>query len=81
MVKCEMYQRLVGMLIYLPHSRPNVAHVINVVSQFTHFPREVHQELVSRILCYLKSTPRKGILFHKNEELSLEASTDAELIH
>ena len=62
MVKGEMYQRLVGMLIYLPHSRPNVAHVINVVSQFTHFPREVHQELVSRILSLLEIYSKKGFI-------------------
>ena len=39
-------------------------------------PREVHPEVVSKILCYLKSTLGKGIFFKKNEELSLEAYTD-----
>ena len=39
-------------------------------------PREVHPEVVYKILCYLKSTLGKGSFFKKNEELSLEAYTD-----
>ncbi|RDX66852.1 hypothetical protein CR513_54343, partial [Mucuna pruriens] len=31
-----MYQRLVGKLIYLAHTRPNIAYSISVISQFMH---------------------------------------------
>ena len=63
------YQRLVGKLIYLPHSRPNIAYAVSVVSQFMHDPREKHLQTVHRILHYLKVTPRKGILFKKKDGL------------
>ncbi|RDY01436.1 hypothetical protein CR513_15229, partial [Mucuna pruriens] len=37
------YQRLVGILIYLSHSRSDIAYAISVVSQFMHDPKERHR--------------------------------------
>ena len=57
------YQRLVGKLIYLSHTRPDIAYAVNVVSQFMHNPSEDHMSAVIRILHYLKSSPGKGLMF------------------
>jgi len=38
----KMYKHPVGKLIYLPHTRSNIAFVVSLVSQFMHSPREVH---------------------------------------
>ena len=57
------YQRLVGRLIYLSHTRPDIAYVVSVVSQFMHSPSVDHMAAVMRILAYLKSAPGKGILY------------------
>ena len=43
------YQRLVGRLIYISHSRPGIAFVVSVVSQFMHDPKEVDLQAVHRI--------------------------------
>jgi len=72
------YQRLVGKLIYLSHTRPDIAYVVNVVSQFMHDPRKPHVDVVEGILRYLKSTPGKGILFSKYGHLRVEGYTDAD---
>jgi len=40
------YQRLVGRLIYLSHTRPNLAYGVSVVSQFMHAPSEEHMNAV-----------------------------------
>ncbi|CAL9028637.1 unnamed protein product, partial [Prunus brigantina] len=53
----ERYQKLVGKLIYLSHTRPDIAYAVSVVSQFMHAPNESHMEAVLRILRYLKSAP------------------------
>ncbi|XP_068666400.1 uncharacterized mitochondrial protein AtMg00810-like [Aristolochia californica] len=72
------YQRLVGRLIYLSHTRPDVAYAVSVVSQFMHAPSEEHMEVVYRILRYLKNTPRKGLLFSKNGICNIEGYTDSD---
>ena len=72
------YQRLVGKLIYLTHTRPNITYVVCVVSQFMHAPIEEHMEAVYRILRYLKGAPGKGLLYSKNGVSNIEGYTDAD---
>jgi transposase InsO family protein len=74
----ERYQKLVGKLIYLSHTRPDIAYAVGVVSQFMHNPSEDHMGAVIRILRYLKGTPGKGIKFEKSEKLEIEGYTDAD---
>jgi len=50
LVDTRRYQRLVGKLIYLPYTRPNIAFSVSVVSQFKHSPYEEHLETVYTIL-------------------------------
>ncbi|XP_024031819.1 uncharacterized protein LOC112094619 [Morus notabilis] len=73
------YQRLVGRLMYLAHTRPNLAYALSIVSQFMHNPGEKHMNAVMRILRYLKFAPGKGILFSKNtNKPNIEVYTDAD---
>lgn len=62
------YQRLVGKLIYLSLTRPDIVYVVSVLSQFMHCPTKKHPDAVTHILRYLRGTPGKGLLFKKNEE-------------
>ncbi|RVW26230.1 Retrovirus-related Pol polyprotein from transposon TNT 1-94 [Vitis vinifera] len=50
----EKYQRLIGRLIYLSRTRPDIAFAVSVVSQYMHSPKESHLEAVYKILRYLK---------------------------
>ncbi|WVZ15866.1 hypothetical protein V8G54_013432 [Vigna mungo] len=77
-VEKEMYQRLVGRLIYLSHTRPDIAYAVSLISQFMHSPKETHLQAAHRILQYLKGTPGRGILFKRNGNVKLEAYTDAD---
>ena len=72
------YQRMVGKLIYLSQTRPDIAYAIGVVSRFMHQPQIHHMTVVMRILRYLKGTSSKGILFKKNDHLDLLAYTYAD---
>lgn len=46
----EMYQRLVRRLIYLFHTRPNIAFAISLVSQFIDQPNDTHLQDALRIV-------------------------------
>ncbi|CAN6440880.1 unnamed protein product [Victoria cruziana] len=72
------YQRLVGKLIYVTLTRPDITYAVNVVSQFMHAPTSVHLAAVDRILCYLKKNPGKGFLYTRGNKVSVEAYTDAD---
>jgi hypothetical protein len=74
----ECYQRLVGKLIYLSHTRPDIAFAVSVVSQFMHDPRSSHMDAVIRILRYLKGCPGKGLLYSCQGSLQVECYTDAD---
>jgi hypothetical protein len=74
----ETYQRIVGRLIYLCHTRPDISYAVSVVSRYMHDPRTGHMEIVYRILRYLKGTPGKGLWFRKNRHLNLEGYCDAD---
>ena len=72
------YQRLVGKLIYLSHTRPDIGFSVSMVSQFMNNPNEEHMEAVYRILRYLKLTPGKGLFFEKNQRRDIEVFSDAD---
>ncbi|CAL8169544.1 unnamed protein product [Prunus armeniaca] len=74
----EHYQRLVGKLIYLAHTRPDIAYVVSVVSQFMHSSSEDHMGAVMHSLRYLKVTPGKGLMFCKYGHIDVEGYTDAD---
>ena len=74
----KRYQKLVGKLIYLPHTRPYISFSIGVVSQFMHDLMEEHLETVYQILRYLKKNPGHGLMFKKEDgDLTIEAYTNA----
>jgi hypothetical protein len=55
------YQHLVGRLIYLTITRPDITYAVSLVSQFMHTPTVFHLNLVKRILRYLKGSKKKKI--------------------
>jgi transposase InsO family protein len=72
------YQRLVGRLIYLSHTRPDISYAVSIVSRYMHDPRSSHMDAVNRILRYLKYCPGKGIIFSNNKHMRIEGYTDAD---
>ncbi|KAK2999542.1 hypothetical protein RJ639_023205 [Escallonia herrerae] len=74
----EQYQRLVGKLIYLSHTRPDIAFDVSVISQFMHSPKKKHLDAVYGVLRYLKGTPGKGLFFKKENDRMVEIYTDAD---
>ncbi|XP_022853510.1 uncharacterized protein LOC111374981 [Olea europaea var. sylvestris] len=77
-VEMDKYQRLVGKLIYLSHTRPDIAFAVSVVSQHMQAPKEIRLEAVYKILRYLKGTSGRGLFFGKNKSKGVEIFTYAD---
>ncbi|XP_042758112.1 secreted RxLR effector protein 161-like [Lactuca sativa] len=77
-VDANQYKRLVGRLLYLQATRPDIAYLVNVISQFIVDPRQNHMDVVSRVLHYLKSTPRQGIILPKDGGTNLVTYCDSD---
>ena len=73
-----LYRQLVGSLIYLTVTRPDISYAVHIVSQFMAAPRSPHYAAVLRILRYLKGTIFDGLHFFSHSSLTLQAYSDAD---
>jgi hypothetical protein len=73
-----MYRRIVGSLIYMTITRPDLSYVVGVVSQFMQTPRKPHLDAVRRILRYIKHTLQCGIFYEAKSQLQVHGYTDAD---
>lgn len=48
---------MVGHLIYLSLTRPDIAYIVSVISQFMHAPIQDHLKVAYKVLRYVKSCP------------------------
>ncbi|KAF2307740.1 hypothetical protein GH714_031358 [Hevea brasiliensis] len=60
-----MYRQLVGSLIYLTMTRPDISLAVGVVSCFMQNLKKPHVEVVRRILRYIKGTVNFGFMYKK----------------
>ncbi|XP_068317088.1 uncharacterized mitochondrial protein AtMg00810-like [Pyrus communis] len=75
------YKRMVGALIYLTITRPDLTYVVHILSQFMDKPRQPYLEAAHKVLKYIKQTPGQGILLPSTGSLQLRAFCDADWAH
>uniref|UniRef100_A0A2N9F943 Integrase catalytic domain-containing protein n=1 Tax=Fagus sylvatica TaxID=28930 RepID=A0A2N9F943_FAGSY len=75
-----LYRQLVGSLVYLTVTRPDISYAVHIVSQFMAAPRSLHYAAVLRILWYLKGTLFHGLHFSSQSSLTLQAYSDADWV-
>lgn len=69
----SQYRRLIGRLMYLTISKPDISFTVNKLSQYMTHSRSPHLTAIHHLLQYIKSTPGKGILFPAASSLNLSA--------
>ncbi|XP_042974640.1 uncharacterized mitochondrial protein AtMg00810-like [Carya illinoinensis] len=71
------YRRLIGRLLYLTLTRPDLCYVVQLLSQFMDNPRTEHSVIVHKVLRYIKAAPGQGILLPSTSQLQLKAYCDS----
>lgn len=74
----HIYQRLIGKIIYLTVTRPDIAFPVHVLSRYMHQPTTVHLQTAKRVLRYLVANPGQGILLASSSAATLQAYSDSD---
>ncbi|XP_026429268.1 uncharacterized protein LOC113325284 [Papaver somniferum] len=74
----SQYRRLIGRLIYLTITRPELCYSVHVLAQFMQSPRLSHWEAALRVLRYRKGHPGQGIVLRKDSALQLNSYCDSD---
>ena len=77
-VDATMYHQMIGSLMCLTNTRPDICFAVNTLSQFLIDPRHVHLTIAKHILRYLKGTVDYGLKYDTNQKINLEGYLDSE---
>lgn len=72
------FRRLVGRLVYLTITRPDLSYAVHVLSQVMHEPYVTHWDAVIRVVQYIKDCPGQGILLKADSNLRIRAYCDSD---
>ncbi|GJU88220.1 retrovirus-related pol polyprotein from transposon TNT 1-94 [Tanacetum coccineum] len=72
------YRGMIGTLLYLTASRPDLQFAICMCAQYQARPTEKHLNAVKRIFRYLKGTVHQGLWYPKDSSIALIAFADAD---
>lgn len=72
------YKSMVGSLMYLTVTRPDLMYGVCFISRFMSNPKEEHLALAKRILRYIKGTINYGLFYGRNFSLELQVYTDSD---
>ncbi|GJY10243.1 putative ribonuclease H-like domain-containing protein [Tanacetum coccineum] len=72
-VDVHLYRSMIGSLMYLTASRPDIMFVVCACARFQVTPKVSHLHAVKRIFRYLKGQPKLGLWYPKDSPFDLEA--------
>ncbi|GJZ29367.1 uncharacterized mitochondrial protein-like protein [Tanacetum coccineum] len=78
LVDATKYHSMIGALMYLTSSRPDIVHATCLCARYQAQPTEKHLKEVKRIFCYLRGTVNMGLWYTKNFSFELTGFSDAD---
>jgi hypothetical protein len=72
------YRSMIGSLMYITTSRPDIMEAIGMVGRYQFAPKQSHLVAITRIFKYLKGTMNHGLWYPRNQNFQLTAYSDAD---
>ena len=76
-VDTSLYKSMIGSLLYLIASRPNISYSVGVCTRYQANPKESHMIALKRIIKYVKTTVDFGVWYSKDTNDVLARYSDA----
>ena len=75
-----LYKIMVGNLMHLNASRPDIMYEVSLVSRFMEAPKETHWQAAKRILKYVNGMKENGVLYSTTDDFKLIGYTDSDWV-
>ena len=72
------FRSLIGCLMYLTATRPDILNAISILSRFMHCASELHLKAAKRVIRYIKGTSDFGVKFTRSKEFKLVGFSDSD---
>ncbi|TYK08583.1 Retrovirus-related Pol polyprotein from transposon TNT 1-94 [Cucumis melo var. makuwa] len=72
------FRSLIGCLMYLTATRPDILNVVSILSRFMHCASELHLKAAKRVIRYVKGTSDFGVKFTRGKEFKLISFSDSD---
>ncbi|XP_062026458.1 uncharacterized mitochondrial protein AtMg00810-like [Rosa rugosa] len=77
-IDSTLYRSMIGSLLYLTASRPDISYSVGVCARFQVDPKESHLEAVKRIIRYVSGTVNCGIFYTFDTNVEIAGYSDAD---
>jgi hypothetical protein len=74
----HLYRQLIGSLMYLVNTGPDICYAVNVISLFMSQPRQTHKIAAKHVLRYLRGIVGYGMRYASSVDMSLQGHVNAE---
>jgi hypothetical protein len=74
----HLYRQLIGSLMYMVNTRPDICYVVNVLNQFMSQPRQTHWIAAKHVLRYLQGMIGYGLRYASGVDMRLQGYVDAD---
>eukprot|EP00253_Pinus_taeda_P017489 PITA_17489 len=73
-----LYRQLIGSLMYLVNTRPDICYAVNTLSQFMVEPKRAHWATTKHVLRYIRGIVEHGLMYTQGHDIRLSRFTNAD---
>ena len=77
-VDATLYRQIIGLLMYVTNTRPDICFAVNTLSQYMVNPKHVHLIGAKHVMRYLKGTLDYGLRYTSSGEIKLQGYVDSD---